>query len=420
MSNDGSGGGGFLWVADLISTGIRNRKINKYNRVARGVSSARRVSVSELFPQSSSHSNIIVSGGDVDEHLLVCEQLLKNSYALGIPVIVLHTSNTLLEGVIGNGALGYIANSPNKIFDAFTSFDYNEIVNAVLEVGRERYDIKPSGRFILQVVYELLQNKARKPYFSAFAHCPYFQLSDQIVSRMNNGTITQSDANRLDSLLLTGQSEIAKIDSFFHDMQSQIGYISAPNPAATGAVGILSAIKNGQILSVDLRSSSNTMFIDMIALSLGFAMNRGYGFTLLIDNVSLISNEKLKNIILQGGGSKIIVANDLYALSGGNNDLFAALIAQSDKTVLFSHASGLSCEKWSSYIGEYDKIDVSFNSHSGWHKSSRWGYNMNSGQTESLKREPKIKPEEINGLGPYEGIVYDHNSQVVLHTILSR
>jgi hypothetical protein len=134
--------------------------------------------------------------------------------------------------------LGTVVNAKNKKFDAFTSFEFNEIFQAVTDTCKSKYDIKPAGRYVLQVVYDLLANRGKKPYFSSFASCPYFKLSDQITARLNSGAITQDVADNMNSLLLTGQAECPKIDTFFNDMKSQIDYLSAPDPKSVGAAPV--------------------------------------------------------------------------------------------------------------------------------------------------------------------------------------
>ena len=76
----------------------------------------------------------------------------------------------------------------------------------------------------------------------------------------------------------------------------------------------------------------------------------------------------------------------------------------------------MSCEKWAKYIGEYDKIDVSHNSNAGWSVNRNFGYNTNQGQTETQKREYKVKPEQINRLSPGEIFIYDNQTGSLIQT----
>jgi hypothetical protein len=70
-------------------------------------------------------------------------------------------------------------------------------------------------------------------------------------------------------------------------------------------------------------------------------------------------------------------------------------------------------------VGEYDKIDVSYNNSGGWGQSSKWWYNTNAGQTETLKREAKIKPEQIKQLSQNEAFVYDHATGSLIKTFIT-
>jgi hypothetical protein len=419
-NNNDSGGGCFLWFINWITSIFRNRRIKKYNQQARVVEEYQSTAVGVLFPSHTYKDSIIISGGGQNERLHICEEILRNAHNANHPVIVLHTANGMMENLIARNGFGTVVNERNKMFDAFTSFEFNEIFQVVTDTCKSKYDIKPAGRYVLQVAYDLLINKGRKPYFSGFANCPYFKLSDHITTRLNNGAITQDDADKLNSYLLTGQAECPKIDTFFNDMKSQIGYLSATDPASVKAVSILSAIKNKQILGIDMRSSANVMLMELIVNSLVIAMNRGYDFSLMIDDIAFVNNDMLKNTLCQKSNHhNIIVSKDMYALTGGKEDIFAAIIGEAEKIVLFAHSSSISCDKWSKYVGEYDKIDVSYNHNAGWSQSSKWGYNSNDGQTETLKRETKVKPEQINRLSQNQAFIYDHTTGSLIQTVIT-
>jgi hypothetical protein len=419
MAED-SGGGSFLWFIDWIAGIFRNRRIRKYNKQARGVEEYQSIAADALFPSHTSRENVIVSGGSQSERLHICETLLRNAYNANRPVIILHTANGALENIIAGNSFGTVVNDKNKKFDAFTSFEFNEIYQAVTDTCKSKYDIKPAGRYVLQIAYDLLLNRGKKPYFSEFANCPYFKLSDYITVRLNSGAITQDTADKLNSLLLTGQSECPKIDTFFNDMKSQIGCLSALDPKSASAVSVLSTIKKNQILCIDLKSLANIMLMELVINSLIIAMNRGYDFSLMVDDIAFVNNDMLKNTVCQKSNCRnIIVSKDLYSLTGGKEDIFAAVIGGAEKTVLFSHSSGISCDKWSKYVGEYDKIDVSHNFNSGWSQSSKWRFNKNSGQTEAFKREAKVKPEQINRLSQNEAFIYDHTNGSLIQTAIT-
>ena len=420
MSNNDSGGGCLLWFITWLSDIFRNRQIKKYNKLARGVAEYQSAAVGALFPPNTYKDSVIISGGGNGERLYICEEILHNAHNANHSVIILHTANGALENVVARYNFGTVVSERNKMFDAFTSFEFNEIFQAVTDTCKSKYEIKPAGRYVLQVAYDLLVNKGRKPYFSGFANCPYFKLSDHISSRLTSGAITQDEADKLNSYLLTGQAECPKIDTFFSDMKAQIDYLSASDPEGVKAVSVLSSIKKNQILCIDLRSSTNVMLMELIVNSLIVAMNRGYDFSLLIDDIAFVNNDMLKNTLCQRGNHhNIIVSKDLYALTGGKEDIFSTIIGEADKTVLFAHNSNISCEKWSKYVGEYDKIDVSQSHNAGWNQSTKYGYSQNDGQTETLKREAKVKPEQINRLSQNEVVIFDHTTGSLIQTVIT-
>jgi len=149
-------------------------------------------------------------------------------------------------------------------------------------------------------------------------------------------------------------------------------------------------------------------------------MSRGYEFSFFLDDVTIANNVMQKNALCQKSNhNNIIFAKDLFALLNGKDDVFTTLVGEAEKTVLLSHGSHLSCEKWSKYIGEYDKIDVTHNTNAGWSQSSKWGHSTNQGQTMTDKREYKVKPEQINRLSPDEIFVYDNQTGSLIQTIVS-
>lgn len=416
-NNNDSGGGCLLWFIDWIFDIINSRRIRKYNKQSRGLEEYKSITTDILFPSQSYCENIIVSGGDVGDRLKFSEQIIANSYHQKRPMIILHLANGGMENIIARNNFGTVISQRNKQFDAFAAFDLQEIERVVLDTCKSKYDIAPAGRYILQVVFEFLALRKIKPYFMNYANCPFFDLMNKISEKVTDGTIAQAEGTRLNSLLLTGQAELPKIDSFFRDMKAQIEYMNAPAPNNTGGTSILSAIKNDEILCIDLRSSANVMPLELIANSLMIAMNKGCEFSLFLDDVTIASSELLQEVLChKSNHNNIIFSKDLYALLKSNDSVFNTIAGEAEKTVLLPHGSHVSCEKWSRYIGEYDKIDVSHNTNSGWNQSSKWGFNTNQGKTMTDKREYKIKPEQINRLGQDEVFIYDNQTGSLIQT----
>ena len=417
MTEQNQGGGCLLFLIDWIVGIFQNRKIQQYNQQSRGLAEYSSISTDTLFPNESYQESIIVSGGDTSVRLRFNDQIINNCHNNGQVMIILHLTNNGLENIITTNNLGVVVNKNNKLFDAFTYFNLQEITQIVLDTCKSKYDIKPSGRYILQIVHELLLSQNIRPYFSNYANISYHQLSNLINDCLIQGFINQSKANDLNALLMMGQSECSKIDSFFYDAKAQMKHIATDNANNTGGVSILSAIKKEKILCIDLNSSANTMLIELIVNSIVIAMNRGYDFSFFLDDVAIANNEMLKNALChKSKHNNIICSQDLYALLGGKDDVFSTIVGVTDKTVLLTHGSHLSCEKWSKYFGEYDKKDVESNSTGGWGQSNRWWYTSNYGKRVANKREYKIKPEQINRLKQNEVFVYDNQSGNLIQT----
>ncbi|MCL2051836.1 MAG: hypothetical protein FWG91_08955 [Lachnospiraceae bacterium] len=414
-NNGNSGGGGGLWLVDFAFDMVNKRRIKKHNQQSRGLEQYKSITTDVLFPIESYNESILISGGSVDERMRFSEQILSNCVTNNQPMIILHVGNSGLEQMVGQRGYGMTASKYNKQFDVFTSFSLPEMFQIMMDTCKSKYDIKPAGRYILQIVHELLTAKKQRPYFANCVNVPLHQLSAEINNALAGSLITQDAADNLNSLLMMGQAEIPKIDSFFYDIKAQCGHVQTDKP---GGTSILSAIKNSKILCIDLNSSGNTLLVELIVNSLTIAMNRGFGFTFFLDDVAAANNELLKNALCQRSGhNSVICSKDFYALMNGNDNAFNTLVGEAEKTVLLSHGSHISCEKWSKFIGEYDKIDVQKNTTGGWsHQHGGYNYGNNYGQTTMDKREFKIKPEEINRLSASEVIVYDNQTGSLFKT----
>lgn len=76
-------------------------------------------------------------------------------------------------------------------------------------------------------------------------------------------------------------------------------------------------------------------------------------------------------------------------------DLFSEITGNVSAVVLFRHASGTSCQKWSEHLGTYNKIHIRYS-------LSQSKAFMNSNDSRGLsveeKDEPRVRAETINKL----------------------
>jgi hypothetical protein len=375
--------------------------------------------VEELLPPDSYRDNFIISGGDSDERMKLCEMMVRNTFNVKYPMIILHTGNTFLENIVAGNQLGIVINKRNPIFDVFAEMEFDEILQFVTDTNTAKYAISPAARYVLEVAYELSIARNRSPYFYWYAKCPFLTLGESISDRLKKGLITQDNANNLNTMLAAGQSETTKIAAFFSDMKAQLDYISIQDPKTVQPVSMLSAIRRNQILCIDIKSSTNAMLLEMMGHSINIALNRGLNFSLLLDDVAFANNNIFLNIISQASNHQnIILSKDLFSSVGGNENLFATLIGGVDKTVVFAHGSNISCSKWSEYLGQYDKIDVSNSNSSGWFQSNRWASSAHQSQTENMVRELKVKPEQISRLSYNEAFIFDRQSGSLIQTMI--
>lgn len=117
----------------------------------------------------------------------------------------------------------------------------------------------------------------------------------------------------------------------------------------------------------------------------------------VVDGIPIAKYIKLKDL-LNGTTYAISNADFVSSLYGGEikgDELFSEITGNVDTIVLFRHASGTSCQKWSDHFGKYKKIRIRYNI----------GQNnafMNSSNSRGISvdetDEPRIRGETISKL----------------------
>lgn len=115
----------------------------------------------------------------------------------------------------------------------------------------------------------------------------------------------------------------------------------------------------------------------------------------------------------------MVSSKDVYSMAGSSEAVFSDLVNSAQKVFISSH-SGISCGKWASVVGEYDKSEISqsFSSSSRFHSffSIFPGQDNSTNITISQRREQIVKPEEISRLSSNEIFVINRVSQEIAHT----
>ena len=404
---------GFLnGVKEVFSIGST---LDRMNQGIDGVVNYKSCSVENFFESQYGTINTIVSGGADDIRFKVLRAHIAIAINDGFPVIVLHQGNPYIGSRLRNEFGGVVETNIVDIgsacYDPFYDLDGGAISELVMGAAPKSFDIKHNAKYYIEGVVELLKKSKKKPYFNLLATCPHTSLFDKIDDLVGKNQISDSDGQEIKSKLMIGQSESAKIESYFYTLQTQIQPFLYRTKSREKPVNVRKNISNKELLVINIGNIANELYVNVLIEELKRAIAYGSSAAVVLDSISIVGNDKLKELImgLSGQVRFTVIGDDVVALSGSDEQLFTTLVGRAKKIVVLSHNAGTSAVKWSQVFGEHDKQEQSYSVSKGGSYNSPIPFmaspNYNKQVNYNWKREYIVKPEKIMNLGYGEAFV---------------
>lgn len=414
---------GFLnGVKEVFSIGST---LDRMNQGIDGVVNYKSCSVENFFESQYGTINTIVSGGADDIRFKVLRAHIAIAINDGFPVIVLHQGNPYIGSRLRNEFGGVVETNIVDIgsacYDPFYDLDGGAISELVMGAAPKSFDIKHNAKYYIEGVVELLKKSKKKPYFNLLATCPHTTLFDKIDDLVGKNQISDSDGQEIKSKLMIGQSESAKIESYFYTLQTQIQPFLYRTKSREKPVNVRKNISNKELLVINIGNIANELYVNVLIEELKRAIAYGSSAAVVLDSISIVGNDKLKELImgLSGQVRFTVIGDDVVALSGSDEQLFTTLVGRAKKIVVLSHNAGTSAVKWSQVFGEHDKQEQSYSVSKGGSYNSPIPFmaspNYNKQVNYNWKREYIVKPEKIMNLGYGEAFVYSGDINELAH-----
>ena len=414
---------GFLnGVKEVFSIGST---LDRMNQGIDGVVNYKSCSVENFFESQYGTINTIVSGGADDIRFKVLRAHIAIAINDGFPVIVLHQGNPYIGSRLRNEFGGVVETNIVDIgsacYDPFYDLDGGAISELVMGAAPKSFDIKHNAKYYIEGVVELLKKSKKKPYFNLLATCPHTTLFDKIDDLVGKNQISDSDGQEIKSKLMIGQSESAKIESYFYTLQTQIQPFLYRTKSREKPVNVRKNISNKELLVINIGNIANELYVNVLIEELKRAIAYGSSAAVVLDSISIVGNDKLKELImgLSGQARFTVIGDDVVALSGSDEQLFTTLVGRAKKIVVLSHNAGTSAVKWSQVFGEHDKQEQSYSVSKGGSYNSPIPFmaspNYNKQVNYNWKREYIVKPEKIMNLGYGEAFVYSGDINELAH-----
>ena len=414
---------GFLnGVKEVFSIGST---LDRMNQGIDGVVNYKSCSVENFFESQYGTINTIVSGGSDDIRFKVLRAHIAIAINDGFPVIVLHQGNPYIGSRLRNEFGGVVETNIVDIgsacYDPFYDLDGGAISELVMGAAPKSFDIKHNAKYYIEGVVELLKKSKKKPYFNLLATCPHTTLFDKIDDLVGKNQISDSDGQEIKSKLMIGQSESVKIESYFYTLQTQIQPFLYRTKSREKPVNVRKNISNKELLVINIGNIANELYVNVLIEELKRAIAYGSSAAVVLDSISIVGNDKLKELImgLSGQVRFTVIGDDVVALSGSDEQLFTTLVGRAKKIVVLSHNAGASAVKWSQVFGEHDKQEQSYSVSKGGSYNSPIPFmaspNYNKQVNYNWKREYIVKPEKIMNLGYGEAFVYSGDINELAH-----
>lgn len=414
---------GFLnGVKEVFSIGST---LDRMNQGIDGVVNYKSCSVENFFESQYGTINTIVSGGADDIRFKVLRAHIAIAINDGFPVIVLHQGNPYIGSRLRNEFGGVVETNivdiGNACYDPFYDLDGGAISELVMGAAPKSFDIKHNAKYYIEGVVELLKKSKKKPYFNLLATCPHTTLFDKIDDLVGKNQISDSDGQEIKSKLMIGQSESVKIESYFYTLQTQIQPFLYRTKSREKPVNVRKNISNKELLVINIGNIANELYVNVLIEELKRAIAYGSSAAVVLDSISIVGNDKLKELImgLSGQVRFTVIGDDVVALSGSDEQLFTTLVGRAKKIVVLSHNAGTSAVKWSQVFGEHDKQEQSYSVSKGGSYNSPIPFmaspNYNKQVNYNWKREYIVKPEKIMNLGYGEAFVYSGDINELAH-----
>lgn len=414
---------GFLnGVKEVFSIGST---LDRMNQGIDGVVNYKLCSVENFFESQYGTINTIVSGGSDDIRFKVLRAHIAIAINDGFPVIVLHQGNPYIGSRLRNEFGGVVETNIVDIgsacYDPFYDLDGGAISELVMGAAPKSFDIKHNAKYYIEGVVELLKKSKKKPYFNLLATCPHTTLFDKIDDLVGKNQISDSDGQEIKSKLMIGQSESVKIESYFYTLQTQIQPFLYRTKSREKPVNVRKNISNKELLVINIGNIANELYVNVLIEELKRAIAYGSSAAVVLDSISIVGNDKLKELImgLSGQVRFTVIGDDVVALSGSDEQLFTTLVGRAKKIVVLSHNAGTSAVKWSQVFGEHDKQEQSYSVSKGGSYNSPIPFmaspNYNKQVNYNWKREYIVKPEKIMNLGYGEAFVYSGDINELAH-----
>lgn len=348
-----------------------------------------------IWGESDNPEGIIVSGGQTSERVCALIPFVHKAQARGLPIIVLHTGNNELNRMLyeHSRCIEFVSKD-SMYYDVFRGLPVEDIAYLLYETMPEN-DSSPAAEALLHSLLEVLSRTTGKISIQSLAAFPLLSLKSKIDDMQKTGELSSDEYAEINRYYMSGSSEIDAVRIFLNRLNRQAE--SVYGKLSANACNIKKVLNQKGIVSLNVGTTGNELLLSLVTNHISLLQSQGRDFAVIIDGITLAKSKKLVELthykVFAVSNNDFI--SSLYGGESKGDELFSEITGSISSVVLFRHASGASCQKWSGYLGTYNKIHIRYN-------ISKNDAFMNSSNSRGLsvdeKEEPRVRAETIGKL----------------------
>jgi len=348
-----------------------------------------------IWGESEEPEGIIVSGGQPSDRVCALIPFVHKAQVKEIPVVALHTGNVDLEQMISSHSRAYeFISRKDAYYDVFRGLPVEDIAYLLYETMPQD-STNPAAESLLHALLEILSRTSGNITIQSLAAFPLLSLKSKIDEMHQSGQLSADEYAEINRYYMSGSAESDSVRIFLNKLNRQAEAIYGK--LTSRPCNVKRLLNQKGVIAIDVGTTGNDILLSLVINHLLLLQAQGREFAILIDNVPLSKDPKLSE--LTRCKACAVSNNDfISSLYGGEKrgeDLFSEITGSVSAVVLFRHASGTSCQKWSEHLGTYNKIHIRYS-------LSQSKAFMNSNDSRGLsveeKEEPRVRAETINKL----------------------
>lgn len=363
-----------------------------------------------IWGPDNTASSLIVSGGQNKNRVCALIPFVHKAQAEGLPIIAVHSGNSELETMIQNHSRGIEVISQRSCFyDAFRGMPVDDIAFLLYETMPAE-TANPAAESLMRALIEVLLLTDGKITLKNLASFPLMTLKNTIDSMHANGMLSSDDYAEINHYYMAGSASSDAVRIFLNRLNRQSESIYGRT--ASSFSNIKRMLNQKGAITIDVGSSGNELLVALVLRHLLLLQSQGREFAILFDNLPISRYSDISTVI-RGHSYAISNQDFVSVLHGGKQrgeDVFSEITGEVKTIVLFRHASGTSCQKWSDHLGKYRKIRIRYN-------ISQNNAFMNTSNSRGVSvdetDEPRIRAETIGKLDDGMACIYSINGILI-------